>query len=263
MRIHHPSARSRLLAATLLATLSFAGTARAGDPPPPDGVWTGKGQGGLLFSSGNSVSNSFNAKLDLARTDGPWKNGFALAGLYGKNNGILSAERVEGRYELDHKISDRLYWFAAAAGTRDLFSGFNYQVNATAGLGYKIIDSADTKLDGSLGVGAQRLQTQQIFKDAAGAVIQRINGNAQTSMVGTAGLNYEHKLTSSTKLTDKLLITSGSLDTLIANDLGLQVAMNETLALSIGYSIRDNTKPASGVKKLDQVTTVNLVYNIK
>jgi len=255
--------RSRLPLVVILASLACAPSAHAGDPPPPDGVWTGKGQGGLLFSSGNSVSDSLNAKLDLARSDGPWKNGVALAGLYGKNNGILSAERIEGRYEVDHKISDRLYWFGAAGATRDLFSGFNYQITATAGLGYKIIDSADTKLDGSLGLGAQRLQTQQITKDAAGAVVERINGAAQTSMVGTAGLNYEHKLTASTKLTDKLLITSGSLDTLVANDLGLQVSINETLALSVGYAIRDNSKPAAGVKKLDQVTTVNLVYNIK
>ena len=103
------SAQSHVCTAALIAALAAASTARAGDPPPPDGIWTGKGQGGLLFSSGNSVSNSFNAKLDLARTDGPWKNNFALAGLYGKNNGILSAERVEGRYEADHRISDRLY----------------------------------------------------------------------------------------------------------------------------------------------------------
>jgi len=64
-------------------------------------------------------------------------------------------------------------------------------------------------------------------------------------------------------VTDKLLVTSGSLNTAIANDLALTVAMSDRLALSVGYGIRDNTKPAAGVKKLDQLTTINLVYNFK
>ena len=39
--------------------------------------------------------------------------------------------------------------------------------------------------------------------------------------------------------------------------------MNEVLALSAGYGIHHNTKPAAGTKKLDQLTTLNLVYNFK
>ena len=49
----------------------------------------------------------------------------------------------------------------------------------------------------------------------------------------------------------------------MANDLALQVSMSDALALSVGYGIRYNTDPPAGAKKSDQLTTLNLVYNIK
>jgi putative salt-induced outer membrane protein len=257
-------ALSRLaIGASVLALLASGPALAAAPPPPPDGVWTGQGQGGLLISSGNTSATSLNAKLDLAETNGPWSNIVFVGGLYGKNSGITSGERIEGRYELDHKISDRLFWFGSVNGVRDLFSGFNYQATLSTGVGYKFIDSADTKLSGLLGLGYQRLETQTLTRDASGAVVARVNGRAQGSLVGTAGLNLEQKLTGSTTLTEKLFVTSGSLNTAVANDLGIQVSMSDVLALSLGYGIRYNTAPAAGVKKLDQVTTVNVVYKIK
>ena len=246
----------------LVAAMSTV-PAFAAAPPPPDGVWLGAGQGGLLFSSGNTKSTAINAKLDLARNDGPWTNVLGLGGLYGKNNGILSSERISGRYELDHKISDRLFWFGDVDATRDIFSGFAYQVSLAGGLGYKFIDTADTKLSGTLGLGYQRLEQQQLIRDASGAVIQRINGNSQGGLVGTAGLSFEQKLTATTKLTDKFLVTSGSINTTASNDLALAVSMSDKLALSFGYGVRYNTSPAAGVTKLDQLTAVNFVYSIK
>jgi putative salt-induced outer membrane protein len=258
------SLRSRYaLGASVIAFIVSAPSLADAPPPPPDGVWIGQGQGGLVITSGNTDSTSLNAKLDLAETNGPWKNIVFVGGLYGKNNGITSAERIAGSYELDHKISDDLFWFGSAHGVRDLFSGFDYQVTLSAGVGYKFINTADTKFDGLLGIGYERLETQALVKDASGAVVERINGPSQGDLVGTAGLNLEQKLTTSAKLIDKLLVISGSLNTAVTNGLSVQVSMSDALALSVGYAIQYNTTPAAGVKKLDQETTVNVVYNIK
>ena len=250
-------------AVLILSSLTISAVALADDPPPPDGKWIGAGQAGLLISSGNSDSTSINAKLNLARTDGPWKNIVYVGGLDGKNNGIVSGEALEGRYELDHKISDDLFWFGSADAVRDLFSGFDYQATIAGGIGYRFLNSDETKLSATLGIGYQRLETQTLTKDAAGAVVERSNGPSQGDLVGTAGLNLEQKLTGTTKLTDKLFVTSGSLNTNVANDLAVAVSISGELALSVGYGIRYNTTPAAGVKKLDQLTTVNIVYNIK
>jgi putative salt-induced outer membrane protein len=225
--------------------------------------WTGKAEGGLLIASGNSASTSANAKLDLAREEGPWKSVVHVAGLYGKNAVFTTGERLEASYELDRKISEQLFGFVGVGGEHDLFDGFQYQATLSAGVGYKWFDSADTKLSTTVGIGYRRLRPEILTKDAAGEVIARTPLAASGDAVLTVGANLEQKLTASTKLTDKLVIQSGSNDTSVGNDLGVQVAMSERLALSVGYGIRYNSDPAPGTKKVDTLTTVNVVYNIK
>jgi putative salt-induced outer membrane protein len=230
---------------------------------PAQADWTGKGEGGLLLSRGNSESTSANAKLDVADQQGDWKNSVLLAGLYSKGADFETGQRLEARYELDRKISDRLYAYGAIRGERDLFSGFAYQASLTGGVGYKFIDSDTTKLAGTFGVGYRRLQPEELIKDPSGEVIQRIKGDASGNAVATAGVNFEHLLTKTTKLLDKLMVESGSSDTSVSNDFQVQVSMTDRLALAFGYGVRYNTDPAPGTKRLDQLTTVNIVYNIK
>ena len=80
-------------------------------------------------------------------------------------------------------------------------------------------------------------------------------------VVFTAGLDYSQAFTKTTTLTNKLLVEDGSGDTLITDALALTVKMSTRLALSIGYSLQDNTKPPDGLKKVDSVETVNLVFS--
>lgn len=58
----------------------------------------------------------------------------------------------------------------------------------------------------------------------------------------------------STVLGNKFLMETGS------SELALTVKMSEKLALSAGYGITDNTDPPPTLKKLDTITTVNLVF---
>jgi len=246
----------------ILLTMTLGSATAVADPPQPQGVWLGAGQAGVLLSSGNTQSTSLNAKLDLAHLDGPWKNTLFFGGLYGRSNSVTSGNRLEGRYRVNHEIDDRRFWFAGVDGVRDLFSGFAYQSTIAAGAGYKFIATEATTLAGTLGAGYQRLKPQELVKDASGAVVQRIDGVATGDVVATAGLDYAHSFSKSTRVTDKLFVTSGSADTAVNNDVALAISMSDRLALSVGYGVRYNSMPAAGVKKLDQVTTVNVVYKI-
>ena len=231
--------------------------------PAAHADWTGKGQAGLLVSRGNADSTSANAKLDLSRESGDWKNSAFLGFLYGKNASFATAQRIEAKWETDRKISDRMFWFGALRGEQDKFSGFAYQATLSTGIGYKFIDSEDTKLAGTFGVGYRRLRPEQLTKDAAGQVISRIKGDAVGDAIATAGLDFSHVLTKTTKILNKFAVETGSNNTMVQNDLALQVSMTEALALSVGYGVRYNTDPPVGSKKSDQLTTINLVYNIK
>jgi len=225
--------------------------------------WSGKAEAGYVMARGNTDTDSANGKFEIANQLESWKHAFAAAALYGKNGEVKSAERWEARWQTDYELSARMFVFGALRYEQDHFSGFDYQGSASAGLGYKFIDTEAVKLVGTLGAGYRKLRPEELIKDDAGNVIERIRGEDADGVVGNAGLQYEHQLTASTKLIDKLLIESGSDNTFAQNDLSIQVSMTEVLALAVGYSVRHNSEPPAGLEKTDRLTTINLVYNIK
>jgi putative salt-induced outer membrane protein len=233
-------------------------------PPPPQDVWTGKGQAGYVASQGNTESKSANAALDMAYLAGPWNHMFHLGGLYGQNNGYVSAERWDTLWQTNYSFTTDLYTFGALRYAHDLFSGFDYQASASAGIGYKFINTDTTKLSAQVGVGYQVIRPEDITKDpVTGDVIVRTLQPSENSVIGTLGVNYSQALTKTTTLSDILLVNSGSINTLATNTLALTVKVSTKLALSLGYSVEDNTNPPPSIprlKKVDTLETVNLVY---
>ena len=248
--------------AVLAAAVAVPQAAQADDPPPPpQGVWTGKGQAGYVSTQGNSDSKSANAALDTALLDGSWKHSLHVGGLYGASAGIVSAERWDFLGQSNYDLTAALYTFGALRFEHDMFSGFQYQASGTAGVGYKFYDSGALSLSAQVGAGYRRLRPEDLVKDDAGAVVSRQLLPAQGGAIGTFGVLYSQALTGTTTLSDKLLVETGSSDTLVTNALALAVKISTKLALSVGYSIQDNTKPPEGLKKLDTLETINLVYS--
>jgi putative salt-induced outer membrane protein len=245
-------------------SLALAPLLAAADPPPPPpppmGVWTGKGQVGFVDSQGNTDARSANGALDMDYYDGPWKHSAHVAGLYGENSGIVAAEFWDAQWQSNYDITSTVFTFGGLRYDHDLFSGFEYQASASAGAGYKLINTAATKLSAQVGVGYRSLRPEELTKDPSGAVVARTLEERSGGVVGTGGVDYSQALTSTTTLTDKFLAESGSNDSLFSNALALSVKMSVKLALSLGYSLQDNTKPPPGLKKLDSVETINLVY---
>ncbi|MEO7208755.1 MAG: DUF481 domain-containing protein [Steroidobacteraceae bacterium] len=229
-------------------------------PPPPQDVWIGKGQFGFLSSHGNSDAESLNGNIDMLRYDGAWKNEVYLAGLYGKNSGIVSAERWETRGQTNYTVSGDLFAFGGLRYEHDLFDGFQYQASLTAGMGYKLINDQDTKLTAQLGVGYRRLRPETVDKDSTGQVISRTPLDATGDAIATAGVDFSHAFTKTTVFTNKFLTEAGASDVLLHDELALTVKMSDKLALSVGYAITDNTKPPAPLKKLDTLASVNLVF---
>jgi len=255
------SIRQQAQLATGVCTAALAiPSAYAADAPPPVG-WTGQGQAGAVLERGNADTTTADMKLDATDTIDNWKHIAHFAFLYGRSADFTTAQRLEAAWQTNYQFGKKAFVFSSINGANDRFDGFVYQVALATGLGYRLIDSETTKLTGTLGFGYRRLQPEQLVKDPSGRVIDRIKGGSTSDGVGTAGLDYMQQLTSTTKITDRLLVQSGGLNTAVANDFALAVNMTNTVALSFGYGLRYNSSPSAGSKTTDQLTTVNLVYS--
>jgi putative salt-induced outer membrane protein len=258
-----PLSRGALALLPLLSGMMVSISARADDapPPPPQGIWTGKGQAGYTSSQGNSQAKSATAAIDMSLLEDPWKHAFHLEGLYGQSAGVTSAERWATEWQSNYDFTKDVYGFGGLRFQHDLYNGFLYQESVTAGAGYKVFDTDRMKLDVQVGAGYKKLRPQVLTKDAAGEVTSRTLQPIESEAIGTVGVNYSQTLTSTTTLTDKLLVETGSNDTLVTNALALALKISTKLALSVGYTLQNNSSPPAGAKKLDTLETLNLVYS--
>jgi len=245
-----------LLLAALIPVVAIA------DEIPVEGRWIGKGQLGYVASQGNTEAESVSAGFETSLLSGAWKHTFHLAGLYGKSNSIVSAERWDTLWQSDYNFSPDMFTFGALRYSHDMFSGFAYQAAITGGVGYKFIHNETTRLNGQLGAGFRQSRPEMIIKDAlTGAVLYRILEPRDNELIVTAGLDYAQQLTKTTSLSDKLLVETGSSNTLVTNALALNVKMSDRLALGVGVSYQYNSKPPEPLKKVDTTETMNIVYS--
>jgi putative salt-induced outer membrane protein len=233
----------------------------ADDPPaPPPPPLVVKAQVGYVSSHGDTDAQTANAKLEVILNSELWKHDLQLAGLYGQSNNIVSAEMFDAQWQSNYNFTDRLFGFGALHYDDDKFSGFQYQETISTGAGYSLVKLQDATLDVQVGVGYRRLRPELIDKDDTGDVISRTPLEAESGAVATATIKGMYAFNSSTKLTDVVAAEAGTDDTLLQNDLGLQVSMSKTLSITIAYEVKHNSSPPAGLVKTDSLVTFNLTY---
>lgn len=212
--------------------------------------WTGKGDVGASFATGNSENQAASANLELKNKYDKWQHTFGLAGNYGSDGGGTTAQRWELRGQSQYEFTERAYGFGAARYEDDRFSQYDYQASLAGGLGYKIIDTERTKFWVQGGPGYRYAEIRDTGESEDGIIFR-----------GDAG--FEHQLTETTKFVDRLLVETGSDNTYMQNDLGLEVTITGALGLRVGYQVRHNSDVQPGVENTDTLTTVGLLYETK
>jgi putative salt-induced outer membrane protein len=231
--------RSVGLVAVCVGGLLAAGTASAD--------WSGKGTLGGVLARGNTETETVNANIDVQDVVGKWTHKFGGSILHTVNNDVTSADRWELRGGSNYALSGRSYLFGTLRYEDDAFTDYSYQATASAGYGYHFIATDATKLDAEIGAGYRQTEL-------------RLTGEQADDAIARGALNYEHKLTATTLVYDKFLVESGSSNTFLQNQLGMEVKIAETFALGVDYAVRHNTDVLPGTEETDQVFTVNLVY---
>ena len=156
-------------------------------PIPDPGTWIGTAGAGLALTSGNSDTLNFNVAFDITR-DPKTRNIMKWTGLYlrGEQNDALVANRLSLSFRDQYALTARAYTFGQLDYLRDTFKLIDYLVAPTAGVGYKVIDTATTKFSTDAGLGVVWEKNPDL--------------DVRTSMALLAGEKLEHALTSTSAL---------------------------------------------------------------
>lgn len=217
-------------------------------------------EAGIVASRGNSQNESANVKLETAREWIRWKVSFGGAAVYAADDAGATGQRWNVRSQTDYRFHPKGFSFAGMRYEEDRFGGFEYQASLSMGLGWRFFDDPVTRLSAQLGVGYGRVRTRDSLADDA---VTLVAGERNEKVVEQANVDFERELTPNTQLLDKLLVESGSDNTFVQNDIGVQVKIMAQLALAVGYSVRYNTHPPPGFNTTDTLSTLNLVYEFK
>lgn len=231
--------KKHILAAALLSAIAMSAQA--------DG-WSGAGEFGLVVSSGNADTSTVNAKLGLKKEDEAWLYEGTILALRAENGDDVVAERWEVAAKAGYKINDISYIYGSYRHEDDNFAPFERQTTMAMGYGRQMIKSEATQLSFEAGPGYKWVDPESSEFDSQGELVLR--GNA----------DFKHAFNASTSLYNTLLVESGSDNTFLQNDIGVQVKMSERLALKTGLLVRHNTDVVAPTKKTDTLTTINLAY---
>jgi putative salt-induced outer membrane protein len=226
-----------------------ANAALAQEEEAKDYGWKGTGEFGLVSTTGNTDSTAVNLKLEFIKNTETWRHRFTGTALYTDEDGIQDNERYTLEAQSDRKFNEASYIFGALRWDADKFGSYDPQVSLTAGYGRQLMKSEKHELKGEIGAGWRKLE-------------ERETGETSSEPIMRLLLDDSWQVLESTSWTNRLLVEAGSDNTFTQFNTAAKIAMNEKLAISVGFEVRNNTEvPPGDSESTDTITTVNLVYN--
>lgn len=237
----------------LMLALANPAQAQQAPPPPPHQVWTVAASAGLAVTSGNTDTSNINAAYDFTY-DPLTKNIVKSDLLYlrGKNNKQLAADRLNWNIRDQYRINGRTYVFVQNQYLRDTFKQIDYLIAPTVGIGQKLLDTPESKLDVDAGIGG-------VFEKNPGLDVRK-------SGAVTFGEKFQQKLTPTATFTQSfagLWKTKDFGDSLYTFGVGIAVTMSTRTQLKFEVlDVYKNKPPLSTLKKNDVATLLAFVYKI-
>jgi putative salt-induced outer membrane protein YdiY len=220
-------------------------------PPEPPKIWTVTASAGLALTSGNSDTISTNAAYDITY-DPQRRNIIKSDGLFlrARTEGELTANRLGFNVRDQYSLTPRVYAFAQNQYLRDEFKDIEFLDAPTGGLGYKVFDTATTKLDIDGSVGVVWEKNPGLDVDSSGAV--------------AAGEKLVQTLTPNTTLTQTfagLWKMEDFDDALYTLGVSLAVAMSTHTQIKIeALDTFKNKPPLPTIRKNDVAVLMAIVY---
>jgi len=223
-------------------------TATAAAPQTEKNQWKGEGALGYTATSGNTESDSLNAKLGISKEKARWKHSASIESLKTTTDSVTSADRLVFKEKSEYSLGEKAYVFGKLRYEDDKFSGYDYQSSIAFGAGARFIDTEVQVLDASAGIGYRKI------KDAVTLLTEEEG-------ILTADASYEYKISNSAAFSEQLSVESGDNNTYSESETALTTKINSSLASKISYLVKHNSEVPVGTEKTDKVLTVSLVYS--
>ena len=217
---------------------------------------SGSGEVGLLMTSGNSETDSVNAKVNLKYEKEHFLGEVNLAALYnseetetdGKKEDKVSAEKYNYSAKIGYKFNPANYVFLNGDYEDDRFSGYDYKTTYSLGYGRKLIATDKVKLDVEIGPGYRYDKPE--------------GKKAENEAVLRGYVMFNYKFSDAVSFQQDVTVVTGSSNTNTKSVSALKAQIIGALSMKASYKINHNTDvPDDDTEKTDTETALTLVYD--
>ena len=230
----------------MLFCLSIVAQAEEQPEEKPKDKYKGNVELGYVNTTGNTETQTINAKAKVEANYAKWRQTVKLGALNNSDGDTTTAEKYYASLKTDYRFSQRNYAFGLIDYDNDRFSGFNYRTSISLGYGRRVIDETALWLDLEGGPGARFSELD--------------SGESQDEFMFRLAGNLGWKI-SETSLSEQELSSDIGEDTTITRSVtALSAQIIGSLAMKLAYTLRHTSEVPADIKKTDTETSVTLVY---
>lgn len=228
-----------------MATM-FALTQVSAAEEPAVAQWKASAELGYVSTSGNTETETLNAKAMALTEREKWRHKFEVTALKASDETGTTAEKYTLTGQSDYKLKKPNYLFAIVSYEDDKFSGYDYQLSESVGYGRRVVEETGLSLDLEIGPGARQAKLDSGQSENEGMIR------------GAAKLDWAVSKTS--QFTEVLTMEAGEDVTITKSVTGLSSQINGSLSMKITYTYKNTSEVPVGVDDTDTETAVTLVY---
>jgi len=211
-----------------------------------DSIWSSEVEVGAVFSTGNTEESNFKFRGEATRDGEVYVNTFKLDVLDSTKNDQKTAQKNYGVFQLDRKFSDVAAIFGRVAYEDDKFSGYDYQVDLTAGYSRQFLTSDIHRLKGSVGAGYRQSEIE--------------TGAAEDEIILRLAADYVWQVSENATFKQTLSAQIGDFATISRSETSLSADVLNNIALKLALYIKNTSEVPVGRNKTDTETAMTLLY---
>jgi len=209
--------------------------------------WKGEGQAGGFISTGNSDDIGASVGLTFAKETLRWRHEVKLAGDYQRSGGAVSKERYFAGYAGQWKLSARAFVAMSATAERDRFAGFRSRFAESVGVGYRVVDRPDLKLDIQAGPALRQ--------------ISYYDRGDEIAFAGRFGSDLAWTIRPDLVFTQNTSVFLDTVSSTLTSTTALTTKLRGDLSARAAFDVRMESEPPAGREHTDTTTRASLVYS--
>lgn len=238
---------------TVILSLLFCTNAVKANTPPP---WESEIELGFQRLTGNADSITLNTRLGVDYTEGPYRHTSEIRFLFVEKDDEVDKHKMNMESQANYKYDNKSYVLANVSYLSDKHGPYFKEVTFSLGMGYQAIWQETLSLLLEIGPGYHYQQPNLDEIDDDDLILPYdvkepiIRGQAVFTWQFTEHTEFEAKFTAITGKSNTSLESRWSVETDIIDDLATKLTSTQKYI----------SKVPPGLKQLDTIFTVSLVY---